>query len=60
MGVRRVAVKDESARLGLPAFKALGVFYAVYRVVQARLGTDVAPDLGSLRAAARRIPPCSW
>ncbi|WP_033038087.1 diaminopropionate ammonia-lyase [Streptomyces monomycini] len=55
-GVRRVAVKDESARLGLPAFKALGVFYAVYRVVQARLGTDVAPDLGSLRAAAHRIP----
>ncbi|MFJ3670344.1 pyridoxal-phosphate dependent enzyme [Streptomyces sp. NPDC090106] len=39
-GVRRVVVKDESARLGLPAFKALGVFYAVSRVIQDRIGPD--------------------
>jgi diaminopropionate ammonia-lyase len=32
-GVRRVLVKDESARFGLPAFKALGVSYAIHRVL---------------------------
>ncbi|WP_069812229.1 diaminopropionate ammonia-lyase [Streptomyces sp. TP-A0874] len=56
-GVRRVVVKDESARLGLPAFKALGVYYALYRMVQDHLGgAPVAPDIDSLRAAVRRIP----
>ena len=39
-GVRRVVVKDESARLGLPAFKALGVVHAVHRLLAER---PVAP-----------------
>ncbi len=57
-GVRRVVVKDESARLGLPAFKALGVYYALYRVIQDHLGrrTPVEPDIDSLRAAAHQLP----
>jgi diaminopropionate ammonia-lyase len=33
LGVRSVLVKDESRRLGLPAFKALGVTWAVARVL---------------------------
>lgn len=37
-GVRRVLVKDESARFGLPAFKALGVSYAIHRVLGERTG----------------------
>lgn len=36
LGARRVFVKDESRRLGLPAFKALGVSYAIYRVIARR------------------------
>lgn len=54
-GVRRVVVKDESVRLGLPAFKALGVFHAVHRVLSDRAGRPL-DDLAALRAAARRQP----
>ncbi|MEU0385424.1 diaminopropionate ammonia-lyase [Streptomyces chartreusis] len=35
-GVGRVFVKDESCRLGLPAFKALGVSWAVHRTLAER------------------------
>jgi diaminopropionate ammonia-lyase len=34
LGVGRVWVKDESYRLGLPAFKILGASWAVYRVLE--------------------------
>lgn len=37
--VARVFVKDESARLGLPAFKMLGASWAVAQAVGDRLGT---------------------
>ncbi|MET8572681.1 diaminopropionate ammonia-lyase [Streptomyces sp. NPDC004783] len=36
LGVGRVFVKDESNRLGLPAFKALGASWAVHRVLAER------------------------
>jgi diaminopropionate ammonia-lyase len=39
LGVRRVVAKDESSRLGLPAFKALGASYAVHRALLARAAT---------------------
>lgn len=48
--VGAVRVKDESSRLGLPAFKILGASWAVARVVAERTGA--ATDLASLRAAA--------
>jgi diaminopropionate ammonia-lyase len=63
-GVARVLVKDESSRLGLPAFKVLGASWAVYRVLADRLGGEpdwatlddlaavVARDLGPLRLVA--------
>ncbi|GAA4562539.1 diaminopropionate ammonia-lyase [Planotetraspora kaengkrachanensis] len=41
LGVGRVFVKDESLRLGLPAFKALGASWAIHRVV-----SDRAPCAG--------------
>ncbi len=41
LGVGALWVKDESARLGLPAFKMLGAAYACYRVLTERLGHDV-------------------
>lgn len=43
LGVGQVWVKDESERLGLPAFKILGASWAVYRALEARLGQPIAP-----------------
>jgi len=40
LGVGKVFVKDESSRLGLPAFKVLGASWAVYRTLEERLGGD--------------------
>jgi diaminopropionate ammonia-lyase len=44
-GVGRVFVKDESSRLGLPAFKALGASWAVHRILAERAanGTQRGP-----------------
>src|SRR5438270_331107 len=51
-GVARVSVKDESTRLGLPAFKILGASWAVYRMLVDRLGHEPEwRDLSSLRDA---------
>lgn len=45
LGVGRVFVKDESCRLGLPAFKALGATWAVHRILAERAtgGGDPGP-----------------
>ncbi|GAA5136095.1 pyridoxal-phosphate dependent enzyme [Pseudonocardia adelaidensis] len=44
--VGHVLVKDESDRLGLPAFKMLGASWAVARAVRARIGgTSLDPDV---------------
>jgi diaminopropionate ammonia-lyase len=40
LNVGRLFVKDESARLGLPAFKMLGASWAVAQAVGTRLGTE--------------------
>jgi diaminopropionate ammonia-lyase len=40
LGVRSVLVKDESARLGLPAFKILGASWAAYQLAIRRLGFE--------------------
>src|SRR5918995_6025200 len=37
LGVGRVWVKDESSRLGLPAFKILGASWAAYKALEDRL-----------------------
>jgi len=42
--VAEVWVKDESWRLGLPAFKMLGASYASYRALTSRLGHQVRWD----------------
>ncbi|HYI16813.1 MAG TPA: diaminopropionate ammonia-lyase [Thermomicrobiales bacterium] len=38
LGVGSVLLKDESSRLGLPAFKILGASWAVYRALDERIG----------------------
>lgn len=50
LGVARVLVKEESSRLGLPAFKVLGASYAISRALSARAGHEWALDFGALRA----------
>ena len=62
LGVGRVLVKDESVRLGLPAFKVLGASWAVRQVLAAP-GPDGAaapashpPGVAGLRALAARWP----
>jgi diaminopropionate ammonia-lyase len=42
LGVGRVFVKDESSRLGLPSFKALGASWAVHRVLAERAAASRA------------------
>lgn len=52
LGVGRVVVKDESDRLGLPAFKILGASWAVCRAVARRIDLPAAHlTVESLRAA---------
>jgi diaminopropionate ammonia-lyase len=57
-GVARVYAKDESDRLGLPAFKALGASWALHRVLRKRMPTGpltivTATDGNHGRAVAR-------
>jgi diaminopropionate ammonia-lyase len=52
LNVARLFVKDESARLGLPAFKALGAYWAIAQVIATRAGLPGPLTLGALRAAA--------
>jgi diaminopropionate ammonia-lyase len=58
LGLQHLWIKDESVRLGLPAFKVLGVSWAAYRALATRLGTD--PDwqtIEDLRAAFACLSP---
>jgi diaminopropionate ammonia-lyase len=56
LGVGRVWVKDESRRLGLPAFKILGASWAVYRALCARLGAE-PPAWNTLDDLAAYLAP---
>jgi len=51
LDVGRVFVKDESSRLGLPAFKVLGASWAIASVVADRAGLDGPLTLADLRSA---------
>jgi len=57
LGVGQVLVKDESQRLGLPAFKALGAWWAIHRTLQDhpdQVELVTATDGNHGRAVARR------
>lgn len=55
LGAGRVFVKDESSRLGLPAFKILGASWGVHRALCDHYGLPIGVPLGRLRDAA--VPP---
>jgi diaminopropionate ammonia-lyase len=58
LGVGRVFVKDESSRLGLPAFKMLGASWAVCRAIGALAPASEGPQtLDALRAVRSRLGP---
>jgi diaminopropionate ammonia-lyase len=62
LGIGKVFVKDESSRLGLPAFKVLGASWAVYRTLEERLGGEGFGDwmeIGELRARLEPLRPLS-
>ncbi|WP_137845366.1 pyridoxal-phosphate dependent enzyme [Microbacterium sp. 2FI] len=55
LGVATVHVKEESSRLGLPAFKILGASYAISRALGARYGApEAALPIADLRALIAR------
>ncbi|WP_047863785.1 diaminopropionate ammonia-lyase [Rubrobacter aplysinae] len=59
LGVGRVWVKDESGRLGLPAFKILGASWAAYRALEERAGGDLGEwrDVAELRDRVSFLRP---
>jgi diaminopropionate ammonia-lyase len=56
VGVAQVLIKDESSRLGLPAFKILGASWAVYRALEKRLGQSPEPWRTVDELAERLVP----
>lgn len=58
LGLGTVLVKDESSRLGLPAFKMLGASWAVCRAVSARAPSVPVPGtLDELRSLRSHVGP---
>jgi diaminopropionate ammonia-lyase len=55
LGVGRVWVKDESSRLGLPAYKILGASWATYRALEQRFGEFAAWE--TIHDLARQLYP---
>ncbi len=62
LGVGRIFVKDESQRLGLSAFKVLGVSYAVARLLADQLALDPTQlSFQSLRSLVQeRLPDATF
>jgi diaminopropionate ammonia-lyase len=54
LGLGHILIKDESSRLGLPAFKILGASWAVFRAVAARYNLPVNSTLETIGMEARK------
>jgi diaminopropionate ammonia-lyase len=57
LGVGKVWVKDESARLGLPAFKVLGASWAVYKALEERLPGGAFGDWETVEELKEKLEP---
>ncbi|CAG5184655.1 uncharacterized protein ALTATR162_LOCUS11017 [Alternaria atra] len=53
LGLGHVLLKDESNRLGLPAFKILGASWAIHKAIASRCNLPLTATLDELGAAAR-------
>ena len=56
LGVGEVLLKDESSRLGLPAFKILGASWAIYRALELRIDHTFEPWQTMMELAQRVAP----
>jgi diaminopropionate ammonia-lyase len=54
LGLAHVLLKNESCRLGLPAFKILGASWAVFKAVAAKCNLPLTSSLGEVGEAAQR------
>ncbi len=59
LGVKRVLVKAETQRMGLPSFKILGASWATYRAICDHLGYEPEPwhNINELAAALAHLKP---
>lgn len=59
LGVGRLLVKDESARLGMPSFKILGASWATFRALCEHAGADHEQlgGMDGLKALLATLPP---
>lgn len=57
LGVGTVLIKDESNRLGLPAFKVLGASWAVYRALEERLPKGKFGDWETIEELKEKLEP---
>ena len=57
LGVGRAWVKDESSRLGLPAFKVLGASWAAYKALEDRLPGGEFGDWGTVDELKEKLEP---
>lgn len=55
-GVKKLYLKDESQRLGLPSFKILGASWAVFRAIVQNFGLPLESDLSVVKHAASARP----
>lgn len=55
LGVHAVFVKDESSRMGLPAFKILGASWGTFRAIAAKTGLSLDAGLTELAHAAQAL-----
>ncbi|KAH7091026.1 tryptophan synthase beta subunit-like PLP-dependent enzyme [Paraphoma chrysanthemicola] len=58
LGLGHVLLKDESNRLGLPAFKILGASWAVFKTVAIECGLPLTSTLAEVGTAARERDIC--
>ena len=56
LGIGQLLIKNESSRLGLPAFKILGASWAVYRALETRLDRALEP-WETVPELAQRLAP---
>jgi diaminopropionate ammonia-lyase len=54
LGLGQVLLKDESCRLGLPAFKILGASWAVFKAVAAKCNLPLTSTLEEIGVAAKQ------
>jgi hypothetical protein len=53
LGIRKVFLKDESTRFGLPSFKILGASWGIYRALIKQCGLAIGVSIDEVGEAAR-------